>query len=567
MAAAPRNPYLNRSMIRSVGEFYGRRRELQRILSRVGAPTPQSVSLVGERRMGKSSLLWHLAQPEVHAAHLDEPDRYLFLLLDFQGQQHLDQDGFCGVFMRHLAEAAGDRLRLGAGGGLDGVAAAVEAVDGAGLRLICLFDEFETVTRNDAFGPEFFGALRSLANAHSLAFVTACRCDLQSLCHSQQIRESPFFNIFAEVRVGPMPDDEIAELIGAPSAAAGVPLAPHEPALRRLGGNLPFFVQIACAAATESLGESGALDPAALEEAFLEEATPHFQYLWESFSDAERAVVSAVAAGDRDAADRPEARPLELQGYLLRRDGRPQLFSTAFARFAAQGSPPAAGRSTRESPPRPEVAPPQVEVRLLRNPYAVVAIIALAVASVALWFSTGGGGGRSPGLAASTLSGARVAAAGLAVEVQGEIQAAEGTRHEVIAVDGDHPAAALDLALRPGDRLRLALSARASAQVYAFVLRPDGGIARLPPHSTRPRALEPGVVDLLPGGEDWLEVEGQPGAWAIVIVAGVDRQRDLEDMELRYLQADGPQRAELARSLAAEIRSRGAVAVSYTVAP
>jgi hypothetical protein len=46
----PRNPYLNRSMVRSLGEFYGRSQALERIAAHIGAPTPQSISLVGERR-------------------------------------------------------------------------------------------------------------------------------------------------------------------------------------------------------------------------------------------------------------------------------------------------------------------------------------------------------------------------------------------------------------------------------------------------------------------------------------------------------------------------------------
>ena len=89
-----RNPYLNRSMIRAVDQFFGRQREVERIMSRLGSDPPQSISIVGARRAGKSSLLWHIAQAEIHARYLDAPGRYVFLLFDFQGQQHLDQSGF-----------------------------------------------------------------------------------------------------------------------------------------------------------------------------------------------------------------------------------------------------------------------------------------------------------------------------------------------------------------------------------------------------------------------------------------------------------------------------------------
>ncbi|HOT02427.1 MAG TPA: ATP-binding protein, partial [Acidobacteriota bacterium] len=57
------NPYLDRVAIRDIHRFFGRRREVTRIFSRIGAARPQSVSVVGERRIGKSSLLNHIASP------------------------------------------------------------------------------------------------------------------------------------------------------------------------------------------------------------------------------------------------------------------------------------------------------------------------------------------------------------------------------------------------------------------------------------------------------------------------------------------------------------------------
>ncbi|MFH1571972.1 MAG: ATP-binding protein [Gemmatimonadota bacterium] len=354
MAPALRNPYLNRSMIRSVEEFHGRRREVARLLSRMGARTPQSVSLVGERRMGKSSLLWHVAQPQVCAGHLAEPERYIFLYLDFQGHQYLDQGGFCRVFGEQLNAAAGGRICVGTPADLSGIEAAAQGVDRAGLQLVCLLDEFETVTRNAAFGPEFYGALRSLANGYNVAYVTASRQHLQSLCHNQEISESPFFNIFAEVRVGAMPDSEVAELIEGPSAAAGLPLVAHAAAIRHLGGNLPFFVQIACSSAFECLQDAGGqgLDEARLERVFLEEAESHFQYLWGVFGEGERRALVELAEGGTAAGE--VVAGLEEAGYVTVREDAPRVFSEAFARFVLEE----AGRGRAAEPGAgPQAAP------------------------------------------------------------------------------------------------------------------------------------------------------------------------------------------------------------------
>lgn len=330
-----RNPYLNRSMIRSVDQFYGRQRELERLMARIGAPTPQSVSIVGERRVGKSSLLWHLAQEEIYRRYLDTPNQYLFLLLDLQGQQHLDEQGFCRIFGQHLINAAGSRLKLPMGSDFSGVERMVQTLEQAGLRLICLFDEFESIPRNPVFGAEFFGFLRSLANVHPVAFITSSRRDLQSLCHTCQIAESPFFNIFSQVRLGPFVESEALELIRVPSSEAGRPLETHTAELLRLGGRLPLFLQLACSTVFEHLAEqeSQTLDLDLVEHRFAQEADSHFRYLWEHFTAEEREVCACLANGVRPSQDQiGPLKVLEQDGYAE----RGALFSSAFARFVRE---------------------------------------------------------------------------------------------------------------------------------------------------------------------------------------------------------------------------------------
>jgi hypothetical protein len=50
------------------------------------------VAIVGECRIGKSSLLWHIAQREVAERDLTDAEQYVFLFLGGKGQQHLNAD-------------------------------------------------------------------------------------------------------------------------------------------------------------------------------------------------------------------------------------------------------------------------------------------------------------------------------------------------------------------------------------------------------------------------------------------------------------------------------------------
>lgn len=96
------NPYLNRVMIQDPDQFYGRRREVTRILSRMGSDRPQSVSVVGERRIGKSSLLYHLTCPQVQTQHLRNASSLLVVLLDFQQLRIVSLEDFFGLLLTQI---------------------------------------------------------------------------------------------------------------------------------------------------------------------------------------------------------------------------------------------------------------------------------------------------------------------------------------------------------------------------------------------------------------------------------------------------------------------------------
>ena len=61
------NPFYHRGAIRRLRDFYNREAEISQILGLLR--NGQSVSLIGPRRIGKSSLLIHLTRSEVRSAN------------------------------------------------------------------------------------------------------------------------------------------------------------------------------------------------------------------------------------------------------------------------------------------------------------------------------------------------------------------------------------------------------------------------------------------------------------------------------------------------------------------
>jgi class 3 adenylate cyclase len=361
------NPYLNRVMIPHPGMFYGRKALVKRVMSRVSAERPQSVSLVGERRIGKSSLLNYLRQPATRLELLENPELCIPLFIDFQQTRALDEDRFIALIFSEAQRRFGDAIdcgapalgqggpgagagprRLGTNAALDAVAPAgqdemlafCQAVADAGMRLAFLFDEFECVTKNEKIGPEFYSFLRSLANNYPVCFITASGRGLKDLCVSKEISDSPFFNIFTVAHVGLFSREDAVELVGKPSEAHGIPLAPLADDIIGMGGLYPFFLQIACSAWFEYLeGEgrraeecAGKPAPREVLETFREETRPHFEFILQSASREEAEILRSVSKGDADPS-LPAAADLERKGYLTRKGDRLAPFSAGFAAF------------------------------------------------------------------------------------------------------------------------------------------------------------------------------------------------------------------------------------------
>lgn len=333
---AGQNPYLNRVAIRDRQNFVGRARELSRLFDRLNAPLPQSIAIVGERRIGKSSLLHHLNDPETQRLSLTDPQQYLFVLLDLQERRQATVEDFFRLVYdgvdKILKPIAVDKSAT-----YEGFRNTVVSLTQRHQRLIFLLDEFEIIGSNPHFDRQFFDFLRGLANNNDVAYITASGVDLQRLCASGEIASSPFFNIFWTLPLGPFQLEEAKTLIAEPSAAAGCPLAPYTDVLLTVSGFFPFYLQIACSAAFELLLETpDHLDQDNLMEICWDEMHPHFAFIWQSLSDDERTLCLELTTASPGTPRHPALRNLKRKGYVVEDAGQPRLFSHLFLEFVQQ---------------------------------------------------------------------------------------------------------------------------------------------------------------------------------------------------------------------------------------
>lgn len=214
------NPFTERGVIRDPKRFFGRKRELDQIFQRLAAM--QSVSIVGERRIGKSSLLYYIFQATADKLGKGYECRYIDL------QLVKDAEAFFSQLKTDLKAENPDGLSL------------QRAIENS--KVVLCLDEFE---RSESFSKDFSNVLRGLASTGSLALVTASQRKLVELAEVGATT-SPFYNIFDPVlRLEEMNEEETAQLLKGLGEPAGYTFKPEEinEAYRVTKGN-PWKLQI-----------------------------------------------------------------------------------------------------------------------------------------------------------------------------------------------------------------------------------------------------------------------------------------------------------------------------------
>lgn len=301
------NPFTYGNPISDAARFVGRTRQVEQIFSRLRNVEFESSSIVGERRIGKTSLLNYLADTKVRRAQGLSPDEAIFVYVDLA---LLDATTTPTRLWQYLLrqiilplgeqDAAPVHEALREADALDNfvLAEMFDRLDMQKQHVVLLLDEFENVTRNKNFTPDFFYSLRSLAIHHRLALITSSRRELIELTHSEEIRSSPFFNIFANINMRLLHADDARALIENALAETEVRFTSAEmETVLRAAGTHPFFLQTAAHFLFQAHTQN--LDAAARaefwEKKFRAEAAPHLGEYWRHCDEREQLALTALA--------------------------------------------------------------------------------------------------------------------------------------------------------------------------------------------------------------------------------------------------------------------------------
>ena len=292
----PNNPYIGMYPIRdreSCHMFYGRKPQLRRFYRDLAIR--QSVSIRGPRQIGKTSFLWYACQPEVQEGFEEDLRHHLFVLLDLRESLYQTADGF----FQHVSEAivrqakARDLMLQPTGESADLYLNVLTQVYDQGFRLVLLLDSFDTLARNEHFGPEFLSFLRSQSSSGNVTYVSASIQPLYELGH-KDIKGSPFFNLFDEIELSSLTHEEAEQLIREPAQREDLPFMDEEVEwILKYAGLHPCFIRRACAVLFDLKLQSPRRQVP--KQRFLNRAysdfKPLFQDTWDRLSEKDQAVI------------------------------------------------------------------------------------------------------------------------------------------------------------------------------------------------------------------------------------------------------------------------------------
>ncbi|HSM23647.1 MAG TPA: AAA-like domain-containing protein [Anaerolineaceae bacterium] len=304
------NPFTYGNPIRSPERFFGRTEELRQIVNRLRSSAHESTSIVGERRIGKTSLLKHLDNQSVAEQLGLSKDEFCIIYMDFQGLTDITPERFWQRILQKMERAIClpeivpeiKELRSQQTFDLFDLEDLFATIADNGLTMVLLLDEFEYVTQNTNFGSDFFGGLRTLAIHHNLPLITATRRELVDLCHSDELKGSPFFNIFANIVLRPFLHAEVELLLEGYLKESGLTFDEQENELIwKLGGGYPFFTQMAANYLFEAKinGVEGKANLQEVVRNFDTQSDPHYQYMWSHTNESEKITLLTVIALNR----------------------------------------------------------------------------------------------------------------------------------------------------------------------------------------------------------------------------------------------------------------------------
>ena len=295
------NPYIAGNPVRGLSHFVGRSGILRDVLRLLGNPNANAIALYGQRRIGKTSILFQLEQ------QLADSGKYLPVYFDLHDKADLSLPEIlyrlAGQIARYMDIEAPDKAKFEADANTFHNEFLPKAIQRTQKNLILLFDEFDVLDRpyKGQVGATFLPYLRKwMAQKYQVHFVLAMGRRPEDLSASM-------LKAFKPVSA------RHVSLMDLPESLAIVRQSEHNNTLHWTEAGInrvcywtkghPYLTQLLCSEVWEAAYDhnpqraptADAKDVDLAVEATLEQGANAFQWIWNGLPPAGKVMIAAMA--------------------------------------------------------------------------------------------------------------------------------------------------------------------------------------------------------------------------------------------------------------------------------
>jgi predicted Ser/Thr protein kinase len=360
------NPYYNTAGINNSQLFFNRINNIRDILNSLSSG--QSWSILGQRRIGKTSLIEHLARPmtranlgfsglnaifvyfncQVYPMALKSTSEFLrtiFELLYDEVPEDLRKLVWDSSFDINMYENDDNKYWLKES------LRVLKKIAKQDFQVVLMFDEFEkAIMQEDLFKDALFDTLRGLSMHPSTKF-SWIACTVRSLNTlfqevfneykvptSVRINESEFVNISRPHVLGLLEERYIRDLIVKPSQDRGINFLEEDiQTIIRFGGRFPYFIQLACCNFFNAYVESNVQGEEVIKRC-ISESQSIWEGFWNKLDVAEQKDLFHVAIG-YPVTNKKTILSLREMSLIYEQDDKLYPFSEEFGNFVLTKDP------------------------------------------------------------------------------------------------------------------------------------------------------------------------------------------------------------------------------------
>lgn len=303
--------FISRGAISDPELFYNREDVVRLIFHNLASARPDNISIVGEHKVGKSSLLLYCSHPVNLQRFLTPPRQVLMVWCDLvlpmtphvvfkTMQRHLCQALLKSDWVReaskHKARQYHETLStpdLSCELGMAVQLLKEQLLElGERVKIIFLIDEADAVLSH--IPVNVLDVLRMLSQSinYNVSYIVASREPLDAITQTQAT-SSPFYNVFVPHRLSGFTQEDSRQLVDGLAERGGVAFSEKDREfIWHAAGFHPYLIQLMCHYLANRRSEQG------YDEVLLEaggEAFPFFEDIWTSLSDLEQGLLVRLA--------------------------------------------------------------------------------------------------------------------------------------------------------------------------------------------------------------------------------------------------------------------------------